>query len=92
MNYDERSNSEDDEEIKYDKKLDNICAYYMSLGNNDQRIFENIDDNYKVDNELLIMFVVELPVSEHFRIDVIEAKRKDFDNLITYGTFEEVSE
>ena len=91
-NDDEKSNSDDDEDIIDDKKLDNIGAYYMRLGYNDQRIFENMDNNYKVDNEPLSMFVVELPVSEHFRLDVIEAKRKEIDNLITYGTFEEVSE
>ena len=35
-------------------------------------------------------YVVELPVKEHKRIEVIEAKEKELENLKFYKTFEEV--
>ena len=36
------------------------------------------------------MFVVELPVSEHKRPEVVEAKKKELNNLKYYETFPEV--
>ena len=36
------------------------------------------------------MFIVELPVSEHKRLEVIEAKKNELENLRGDKTFEEV--
>ena len=63
------------EALEEDKKLDNIGAHYMRLGHDDEMIFEDLNTNYAVDHDSLSMFVVELPVSQHGRTDVIEAKK-----------------
>ena len=38
------------------------------------------------------VFVVELPVAQHSRQDVIEAKKKEMRNLETYEVFDEVED
>ena len=38
------------------------------------------------------IFVVEVPVKEHGKPEVIEAKEKKIENLETYETFEEVDD
>ena len=38
----------------------------------------------------LCLYVMELPVSEHGRPEVNNAKKKEIDNLIDYAIFEEV--
>ena len=38
------------------------------------------------------IFVVEVPVKEHGKPEVIEAKEKEIENLETYETFEEVDD
>ena len=38
------------------------------------------------------IFVVELPVKEYGKPEVIEAKEKEIENLETYETFEEVDD
>ena len=38
------------------------------------------------------IYVVEVPVREHGKTEVIEAKEKEIENLKTYETFEEVDD
>ena len=38
------------------------------------------------------IYVVEVPVREHGKAEVIEAKEKEIENLKTYETFEEVND
>ena len=38
------------------------------------------------------IYVVEVPVREHGKLEVIEAKDKEIKNLETYETFEEVDD
>ena len=38
------------------------------------------------------IYVIELPVSEHWRPEVIAAKEKEIENLMDYETFEEVAD
>ena len=38
------------------------------------------------------IYVVEVPVREHGKAEVIEAKEKEIKNLETYETFEEVDD
>ena len=38
------------------------------------------------------IYVVEVPVKEHGKAEVIEAKEKEIENLKTYETFEEVDD
>ena len=80
------------ENIVDDAKLDNLGAFYMRSGMNDETIFDGLHSNFDVDLDPNSMFIVELPVSQHNRKDVIDAKMKKMNNLETYGTFEEVEE
>ena len=38
------------------------------------------------------MYVVEVPVREHGKPEIIEAKKREIENLETYETFEEVDD
>ena len=49
----------------------------MRLGHDDEMIFEDPNTNSAVDHDPMSMFVVELPVSEHGRTDVVETKIKE---------------
>ena len=40
----------------------------------------------------MAVYTVEVPVREHKKVDVIEAKERELDNLMKYGVFEEVCE
>ena len=44
---------------------------------------------YFMDHEI---FTVEVPVKEHKKPEIIEAKNKEIENLRTYETFEEVAD
>ena len=50
----------------------------------------------KADNSVCFLdfctYVIELPVSEHWRPEVIAAKQKEIENLMDYETFEEVAD
>ena len=50
-----------------------------------------------MDEEMLIetpvvIYSVELSVKEHNRVDVLEAKRKEIENLKSYGVYEKVDD
>ena len=38
----------------------------------------------------IAVYTVEVPVREHKKVEVIEAKEKELDNLVKYRVFEEV--
>ena len=40
----------------------------------------------------IAVYTVEVPVSEHKNVEVIEAKEKELENLTKYGVFEEVED
>ena len=40
----------------------------------------------------IAVYVVEVPVAEHKKVKVIEAKEKELENLTKYGVFEEVED
>ena len=58
-----------------DKARDAICAKYMKMG----------PTLYFLENAV---FAVEVPVSEHNKLEVKEAKLKEIQNLEDYETFE----
>ena len=62
-----------------DKKKDSVGAFYMRMDKS-----ECFDESS--------VYVVELPVSEHKRLEVIEAKETELENLKAYETFEEVDD
>ena len=63
-----------------DKKQDCVGTYWMLVEKN---------ECFK---EELTIYNVEVPRKEHGRPEVIEAKKKEFENLQNYETFEEVSD
>ena len=40
----------------------------------------------------MTIYIVEVPVTEHKKPEVIEAKQKEIENLEKYGVFEEVED
>ena len=62
-----------------DLRKDTVGAYYMKI---ERR--ENFGE--------ASVFVVELPISEHGRPEVLEAKETEMENLRAYETFEEVED
>ena len=64
--------------MKDDKKKDCVRTYWMSVGQNE------------CFNDEVVVMTVEIPRKEHGKIEAIEAKNKEVDNLTRYGTFEEV--
>ena len=40
----------------------------------------------------MTIYTVEVPVREHKKLEVIEAKHKEIENLEKYGVFEEVED
>ena len=40
----------------------------------------------------IAVHVVEVPVAEHKKVEVVEAKEKELENLMKYGVFEEVED
>ena len=57
---------------------DRISTFWMRMENT-----ECYDD--------ITVYTVEVPVREHKKVEVIEAKDKELDNLMKYGVFEEVN-
>ena len=76
---------DDQIDIENDIKLDKFGAFYMRKEN-------RIKDYYETDLDPNAMFVVQLPVAEHDRTEVIEAKKNEIKNLEDFGTFDEVNE
>ena len=62
-----------------DEKKDTIGAKYLKVVNS-------------VSFSDLSIYTVELPVSEHGRPEVVEAKTKEINNLLDYYVFEEVED
>ena len=60
-----------------EKEQYSIGAHYMKLEKN-----ECFDD--------ILVLVVDLPVSEHKKPEVVAAKKKELENLEYHGTFEEL--
>ena len=58
-------------------KRDEVSTFWMQVEN-----LECFDE--------LTIFTVEVPVKEHKKPEVIEAKQKEIENLEKYGVFEEV--
>ena len=73
-------NDEKKEDRMKDKKQDCVGTYWMLVEKN---------ECFK---EELTIYNVEVPRKEHGRPEVIEAKKKEFENLQNYETFEEVSD
>ena len=60
-------------------KREEISTFWMQMENS-----ECYDD--------ITIFTVEVPVREHKKPEVIEAKQKEIENLEKYGVFEEVED
>ena len=58
---------------------DNMSAFWLNVENS-----ECYDD--------ITVYTVEVPVREHKRIEVVEVKEKELENLVKYDVFEEVDD
>ena len=56
-------------------RRDEVSTFWMQV-----KYLESFDD--------LTIFTVEVPVREHKKPEVIEAKQKEIENLEKYGVFE----
>merc|ERR1712215_241590 len=74
-----RREEEDENEVRKDLLNDVIGAKYLQVEKS----------VYFMDYSI---FTVEVPVREHGKLEMIEAKNKEIENLKTYETFEEVEE
>ncbi len=75
----EEEEKEDENEVRKDLLNDVIGAKYLQVEKS----------VYFMDHSI---FTVEVPVREHGKLEIIEAKNKEIENLKTYETFEEVKE
>ena len=82
LSVDESPDEEDEmmKEERKDLKTDCVAAYYC-----------NIQHKECLDEEISV-HVVEVPVKEHGKPEVIEAKAAEIKNLESFGTFEEVAD
>ena len=62
---------------KRESERDKIAIFWMKIENT--KCFDDV-----------AIYTVEVPVKEHKRPEVIEAKDKEIGNLEKYGVFEEV--
>ena len=88
----DEGNDESLDSLEDDKRLDNVGAHYLKLGYNDEVIFEDVESCFNVDLDAESMFVVNVPLSKQGTPEIVEAKKKELDNLKIYETFEEVDE
>ena len=58
---------------------DQVSAFWMKLENN-------------VCYDDLTIYTVDVPVAEHRKTEVVEAKERELENLTKYGVFEEVED
>ena len=58
---------------------DKISTFWLKMENT-----ECYDD--------IAVYAVEVPVADHKKVEVIEAKEKELENLTKYGVFEEVED
>ena len=71
--------NEDEKEVRTDGLNDGIGAKYLRM----ERSVCFMDHS---------IYVVEVPVREHGKAEIIEAKNNEIKNLKTYETFEEVDD
>ena len=58
---------------------DKVSAFWLKMENT-----ECYDD--------MAVYTVEVPVTEHKKVEVIEAKERELENLTKYGVFEEIDD
>ena len=76
----EDDSSDKAKEVKFvDFEKDKIGAYYLQVENNG--CFDPLS-----------IFSVEVPVTEHGKVEVIEAKEREMENLNDYDTYDEVKD
>ena len=74
-----RRQSEDLDNLYADMKKDNVGARYLKMAQS-------------VSFSKFCTYTIELPLSEHWRLEVKVAKRAEIKNLQDYETFEEVKD